>query len=525
MAKLLRQIGTVSGVTALSRVLGLVRDMLLAGALGAGGLGSVFLLAFTIPNLFRRLFGEGALTSAFIPVLAEAREKGGQAAAFEVFNRVASRFLGLLAVLLLIAGLLAWNAGLLDFLPPRWREAGRLTAVLLPYGLLICLAALLAAALNVWEKFAVAAVAQLGLNLAMIAGLALFGFTLAETPEQRVAVLVSSVLVGGVLQVALPWVALRREGWRGRLDFTRGARVREVERLFLPGVAGAAVYQVNVVFSQFLAFGISEAGVALLYFSNRLVQLPLGVFVIAVLTVLFPEISRAAARGDRAGFRARYEAALTSVYAVTLPAAVGLAVLALPIVRLLFERGAFDAGDAAATAPILAIHSLSLPFLAQSIVAARGFHALKDTAAPVRWGMVSFLVNAAVALSLAPLIGVAGLAWANVLAAAVQGLAMEVHLRRRMASEAEAPSGQAGIPSAPGFPYRTLGCLVASALGMGLALSLLVKALEGGLPAGTAGTGILLAVAVPAGAALYAAALFALRIPELEPLLRRIRGG
>ncbi len=223
MARTLENVTVVGMATAGSRLLGLLRDVIIFAMLGAGAVNSAFLVAFTLPNLFRRMLGEGALTSAVVPLLSEELERD-KGEAFRFLNQVLTR-VGILLVILVALG-----TGLLFFLsgvgglPGHWYLGIDLGIVLLPYMVVVCLAALLAAALNVLQRFTVAALSQVWLNLSMIIGLGGFGCLLGQTPEERVLYLCAGVLVGGMLQIIIPALALKREGWRPVFDLKPGAR-------------------------------------------------------------------------------------------------------------------------------------------------------------------------------------------------------------------------------------------------------------------------------------------------------------
>ncbi|NCG09218.1 MAG: murein biosynthesis integral membrane protein MurJ, partial [Verrucomicrobia bacterium] len=274
--KELRNIAAVSLPTIGSRVLGLVRDIFLFASLGAGVWSSAFVLAFTLPNLFRRVLGEGALTSAFIPVFSGSLERGGKAGAFDFFNRVFLRMCLILAVLVLAGALLLKGLTVAGFLSGRWALSANLAVWLLPYSFFICLAALVTAALNVLGRFFVAASTPIFLNLCMIGSL-LLGIQFAEDAGGIVAFLCGGVLFGGLLQLALPLLDLKRAGWRPQPMQANGEAMGELWQLLLPGLLGAAVLQVNILVSRLLAYGLNEGAAAVLYMSGRLMEVPLGV--------------------------------------------------------------------------------------------------------------------------------------------------------------------------------------------------------------------------------------------------------
>ncbi|MGA2053440.1 MAG: murein biosynthesis integral membrane protein MurJ [Opitutales bacterium] len=463
MAKHLQNIFVVSVSTLGSRVLGLVRDSLSYALFGLAAINSAFIFAWSLPNLFRRLLGEGALTSAFIPVLSEADHQEGRREAFRFLNQVLTRlgmalyalvFLGMAAMAGLelatmkaaqhapaaLAELVKWH---LDFgmsverfqeLVTRWRLGFDFGLILMPYLLLVCLAAALLAALNMLGRFAVSAMSQVWLNLAMIASLVSAALVFGRTPQEQMQQMYwqcAGVLIGGGLQVVIPAVQLWRQGWRPALDWTASARLSEMMRLFLPGLFGASITQINILVSGCFALALNESARTVLYASSRLMELPLGMFTIAVATVLFPKIAMMAAQGDREGMGRAYAQGLRLIFAITVPAALGLLLLREPVVSLLFERGQFDAQAVAATTPVVALGALGIPFFSLATLATRGFHSLKDTRTPVRVAAWTFVVNLGLTLALMAPMGTPGLALANLSSSIFQSLALQRLLLHR----------------------------------------------------------------------------------------------
>ncbi|MEC8219854.1 MAG: murein biosynthesis integral membrane protein MurJ, partial [Verrucomicrobiota bacterium] len=402
-----------------SRLLGLLRDILIFAALGASLWNSAFILAFTLPNLFRRLLGEGALSSAIVPVFSDVLEREGQSGAFRFFNQVLARLLLALVIIISLGMLLmAWAAGG-DFLPKRWSMGAGLAVWLMPYMLLICLAAIISVGLNLVGRFAVAASTPILLNLAMIGAL-VAGFCLDSDAARLVYWLCGGVLFGGLLQLLLPAIDLMRQGWRPRLESEGGAALTELWQLFLPGLMGAAILQINILISRLLAYSLDESAVSVLYLASRLMELPLGVFTIAVATVFFPLLAKALSNHDEMAFSAAFLKGLRLVVGISLPAGIGLFVLGEPIIKLLFFWGAFEQADVLATVPLLAIYGLGLPFYSAATFATRGLHASKDMRTPVRVAAYCLLINLFFGLLLMQFWAAAGLAAANVLAALAQ---------------------------------------------------------------------------------------------------------
>lgn len=439
MSRHLHQIAIVAASTLGSRVLGLLRDVMMMALLGAGPAASAFLFAFTVPNLFRRLLGEGALTSALVPVFSETLTREGKSGAFRFANQALGWTARTLVVFMLL-GVLAYSAlGLavyLNLLPFAWALEGRervllgcvLGAILIPYMLLICLAAAQGAVLNVLHRFAVHALSSVWLNLAMIVAL-LVGLVWKLGPLPTAYLLAAAVLVGGVVQLVVPMMVLRGEGWRWTREPADGESMTELRRLFFPAVGGAAIMQINILVSRVLGFSLSDAALPALYLASRLVELPLGVFAIAVATVLFPSLSLHVASGDRPGLARSFGQGLRLILAVTAPAAVGLAVLAGPVLGLLFEWGRFDQADVSVTRPVLVVFALAMPFYAAATFVTRGFHAMKDTRTPVRVAAWSFAINLVLSLSLIGPLGAVGLALANLVSSGVQTVMLVLYMR------------------------------------------------------------------------------------------------
>lgn len=423
----------VAAATLGSRLLGLLRDVLIFALLGAGALNSAFLIAFTLPNLFRRLLGEGALTAAFVPVLTEASERDGRSGGFAFVNKVITRLSALLGILVLaLVGLYALVAAL-PLESERWQLGVRMGPVLAPYLAFVCLAAVLGAALNVLGRFSLAALSAVWLNLSMIVALGGLGYWVTDTPTALAGWLCGGVLVGGVIQVLLPAIALIRHGWRPAIDRRGSDRLSELHRLFLPGLLGAGIVQINIAVSRMLAFAVDEAAVAQLYLANRLVELPMGLFAIAITTVAFPRLARFQAQGDVEGLRTAFGEGVRLILLLTLPAALGLLLLREPILRLLFEWGRFEASDVTETARLLAVFALTVPLYSLTAYTTRVFHALKDTRFPVRAAAVAFGVNTALSLALMGPLGALGLALANLGSVLLQTVMLGWGLRTRAA--------------------------------------------------------------------------------------------
>lgn len=516
MSKKLKHIGVVSLLTVVSRVLGLVRDQLGAAIFGASVLNSAFLTAFRLPNLFRRLLGEGSLTAAFLPTLQEELHGRGRPGAFALLNKVVSWLAVVTGSLVVLAMLLFSQSRRLTGQDEKWYLVADLTVILFPYLAFVCIAAALNATLNVFERFTEPALSPIWLNLSMIITLGGAGLHFASSPMGEMHWLCAGVLVGGFLQMTVPAVVLVRDGWRPRFDFALSRRVREIAALMTPGFFGTAIYQVNIYVAGVLAYAISDSAGTLLFYANRLMELPIGVFAIAVSTVVYPLIARHAVERKFTAMAEDYRKGIRLIFIINVPAAAGLALLSEPIIRVLFQRGAFTAGDTHGMAPLLAIFAVGMPFFSMVNLTVRAFYAVKDTKTPVRVAMVDFVVNLALSLSLMRWLGAAGLVLASTTAIIVQTVLLNRALTRKL----------------PEMKFSPLWPSVGKVLGATLAMGLLVGGgwhwLQGAGLVAHARDGLALGGLIPLGVLLYAGLLWLLKIEgreEFAELSRRFLNG
>lgn len=430
--------GVISGFTMISRVFGYIRDGVGGAILGAGLANDAYLAAFRIPNLLRDLFAEGALSSAFIPTFTSTAVKEGQARAWQltsvVINSIVLLMLGLVLLGELGAPLLvrAIVPGFAAF-PEKLQLTIHLTRILLPFLAFISLAAVLMGVLNSRERFGFPAFAPVMLNLTMItAGLflcPLFG----DRPEQQVAGWAWGALAGGLLQMAIQIPAVWRQGFRWRpLINWRDPGLRRIVRLMLPAIAGLSVTQVNLFINTVIASFLAEGAVTYLYYGNRLMQLPLGVFGVAIATALLPVTSRQLALGEKGKFVETLSFGMRLLFMITVPAAVGIIVLAEPINRLLFEYGRFTPEAVRAVAQATIFYTLGLVAYAGVKVIVPTFYALDDARTPVLAAITAVAVNIALTLVLMGPMGFRGLALATAVAAFVNFIFLVVRLRRRV---------------------------------------------------------------------------------------------
>lgn len=428
----IKNISIVSLGTAFSRLLGLLRDIIFFSVLGTGAIPSAFITAFTLPNLFRRLLGEGVLTSVFVPIFSETLEREDKRTAFYFFNQIFSRLLFVTALFVLVGWLALFSVQFIPDLSERYYQMSRYGFLLFPYIIPVCLAALLAAALQGMHAFVTPAFSQVWLNFCMIAVLLSLFFFGIKHNETIVLGLCFAVLVGGCMQFFIPAIDLKRKGWSPAWNLSCSEQQRLLEKLFWPGVAGAAVFQVNQAFSRLLALWINDSAASILYLASRLLEFPLGVFVISVTTVIFPKLSQFAAREAYDRLANIFRNGLLLIWAITAPAAVGLYLLREPILLLLFGWGSFSQDDLSETAPVLSVFALGLPFYAFAALYTRGFHALKDMRTPVRLAFVNLSLNIILGLGVALSAGTTlQLAWVSVIVAFIHCFVLIYFFKRK----------------------------------------------------------------------------------------------
>ncbi|QJB56109.1 murein biosynthesis integral membrane protein MurJ [Pseudodesulfovibrio sp. zrk46] len=426
----------VAGATLISRVLGFLRDVIVAFALGAGLFADAFFVAFRIPNLLRRLFGEGSLTMAFIPVYSRVREEEGEEAAQAMAR---SAMIWLAVVLCGITVLAEVLAGPLTMgIAPgftknleQFEATVDLIRICFPYVIFICGVALCMGILNSRNHFLAPALAPVVLNVALI-GSALIGHFFGLNVAYSMAY---GVVIGGVGQFLLQQPFLHSTGfrWRGPWSW-KNKGVARMGLLMLPTVFGAAVYQINILLGTLLASYLPVGSVSYLYYADRLVQFPLGVFGIAVSTAALPSLARLAAKGEMEEFDGALSVALGLTLFIALPAAAGLIGLANPVISLLFERGAFTAEAVDATSRALVAYSIGLPFIALARPLVAGFYALEDTKTPVKIAVVCLVANIGFGIWLMQFMAHVGLALAVSISSCLNFVLLHVLLARKRGS-------------------------------------------------------------------------------------------
>lgn len=357
-SKSLKQISWLSFSTTGSRILGLVRDAAFFSSFGNSVISSAFIMAFTIPNLFRRLLGEGALASAFLPVFTQ-ENKRGKAHAMVLLNQTLTRLLLYFGSSILLAILILTGITKLFTLPESWMITLPMTQLLLPYALIICIAAILTAALNCLGKFFIPSFSPILLNLCMIGSLIVGNLIFRQSSNQLAYTLCFGVLLGGFLQLFLPAIQMFRNGWKPGVDNSLTEPLQLVKTLFLTATGGAAIVQINVLVTRLIAYQLSDEAVSQLYMASRLTELPLGVFSVAIYTVLFPMLARFVAENNPIGFAQTCRNGTIMMLGITIPSAIGLSMLSEPILSVLFEWGRYSARDVLETTPVLSLQTES----------------------------------------------------------------------------------------------------------------------------------------------------------------------
>lgn len=472
--KILRSTLEVTAPTAASRVLGYIRDLLQAFYLGTGPAADAFTIAYTIPNLLRRLTAEGAMTPAFVPVFMRVQ---GERSREETWRFATRAFFDLALVVfgLVLVGIL-FAPGVVRIIAFGFRsDPGKealtlqLTRIMFPYILFVSLAALAGAVLNSRRRFFVPASTPVLFNVAFIAAALL----LAGRSAQPALVFAWGVVAGGVLQlvVQIPFLAQEGMSFRFRASF-RDPDIRRVARLMIPGLFATGLYQVNFALSRMLASVLPQGSAASLYYSSRVEELALGLFSIALASVLLPTLAEQAAGRDDAGLKSTLTFSLKLVFVATLPAAAGLLALSRPIMEVLFKRGEFGASSAAMTSGCLVFFAVGLPFLAAVKILSAAFFSLEDTRTPVLVGVTIMAVYVALSLILMGPLEVRGLALALSLSQLLNGFLLFGALERKLGP----------IPKL-GFLGSFLKAAAAAAV-MGIVVRLFFAAISRG-PAGT----------------------------------------
>lgn len=436
MSQLLKSSGAMGFATLTSRILGMVREIVYARFMGDSWVAGAFMFAFTVPNLFRRLLGEGALTAAFVPIFKEKEKNAGEAEMWRVGNVVVSGLLiaaGMIVILVMAGVSVALDAG-------KFQDETRLMLELLrmmfPYMLLVCLAAVFISMANARGHFFIPAMGAAMLNIVMILSVLLLAPRMGTTLEKQIFGLAIGVLVAGIVQCVFQLPTLYREGYRFCwIQPWNDPVIKIIIQRMIPGTIGVAAYQINMLVTQSIAFGVSPSIVAAFNYAVRLMELPQGVFGISIATYLLTTLSGLAAEKNYKDFRATLREGIENMIFVNLIASVLLTFLAEPIVRLLFERGAFTAASTHRVA-------IALMFLAPGLIAfssinilARSFFAMGDTRTPMKISVFCLMLNIIFTALLVKPLEQAGMALANTCSGFINVYLLNFAIKRRLGGE------------------------------------------------------------------------------------------
>lgn len=508
-----RRASTVGFFTLISRVAGLARDMAIAYVFGTLASADAFFVAFRIPNLLRRLFAEGALTVSFVPVFTQSLKKSHEEA-----RRVSDVSFTLLAVVLIgvsglgvlispwLVKLTAWG---FSRDPEKFELAVFLTRVMFPYILLVSLAAWAMGVLNSLKHFAAPAASSIFMNLGIIAG----ALWLASHFDPPVLGLALGVLLGGLLQLGIHFPVLLRLRFFPRIQWDPGhPAVKRVVGMMIPAAYGAAVYQFNVIVITLLASFLPSGSISYLWYADRVMEFPLGVFAISLATVILPTLADHAADQNLKALKETFGFALRLVFFVTIPAAAGLMILSDEIIRVLFERGNFGGDSAGLTGRALVCFAVGLPFISAVRVTSNAFYSLQDSKTPVRVANLSVVVNVLFSLILMGPLKHAGLALAVSLASLFNFAMHLIDFRKKV--------GALGLRKIAFGTGRTM--IAAAAMAAGIwALKRHIPLLAG--YEGRWAEAARLLIYMVSGVGLYLLAGLALRMEEIRGFLEAVR--
>lgn len=501
-----------------SRVLGFIRDVLLAAVVGTGPVADAFVVAFRFPNLFRRLFGEGAFNAAFVPLFAKRLEGDGPAMARNFAEEVMAALLFTLLVVLAIAEiampLLMYviAPGFADD-PEKFDLAVTMTRIAFPYLLFMSLVALIAGVLNSLHRFAVAAAAPIVLNIVMIGVLGLITYAGWGNTARTGQALVWGVCFAGLAQLVMLWIAAARADMPlllRRPKLTPG--VRRLVTLGIPGIIAGGITQFNIVISTIIA-SLQDSAPSWLYYADRIYQLPLGVVGVAIGIVLLPELARRLRAGDSEGVSNSQNRSVEFALFLTVPAAIALMAIPYPIIQVLFERGQFGADDTLATANALAAFAAGLPAFVLIKIFSPGFFAREDTKTPMYFAGISVAINVVVALVLFTWFRHVGIAIATTLAGWANAALLGITLTRRGHFQADARL------------RRNLAIILGLSLAMGFAVFGAGQFVHDGFTAanGLAARAALLAGLIALGAGIYLGGAYATKLISPADLRKSLR--
>lgn len=512
MEKFVKSAGIVSAATMVSRILGLVRDQSIAYFFGASKHTDVFFVSFGIPNLLRRLFGEGALNAAFVPVFSDYLENKSQRESHRLASNTFNFLFLILSGIVIVGMFLAKPItmvqvpGFIDE-PNKLNLAIHLVRMMFPYLLFVCLAALSMGILNSCQHFLTPASAPIVLNICMISSMLLAFKFFSVKPKSGLDWLAIGVLVGGLGQFLIQVPVMYKKGMRyiPTLDL-HSPGLSQVLRLMLPAVIGQSAAQLNIAIDRLIASFLPEESITYLNYGNRLVQLPLGVFGIAISTAILPTFSHQSARGEISEINRTLLSALRLIMLIILPASVGLIVMRIPIIALLFEHGKFDRIATQGTAWALLFYSLGLFSYSGVKITAQSFYALKDTRTPVVTSIIAMVANTVMNIVfMRTFLKHGGLALATALAATLNLIMLLVLIRKKI-----------GTLNLHRLVNPTLRLGLATTV-MGLSCWYILKLISSWwLP-------LQVFIPIVVSITVYSVACWLLRIPEFKTLIKTLR--
>ncbi len=512
-AKVAKAAGIVGAATMVSRVFGVVRDMVIAALFGASWMTDAFWVAFRIPNMLRRLLGEGSLTVSFVPVFTEylqnkTREEALELAsnAFTVLSIILAA-VSVLGILLspVIVGLIA-PGFIAD--PDKFALTVFLNRLMFPYIFFIALVALCMGILNSFRHFTAPALSPVLLNIAMIAS----AFALRNFFAQPITALAVGVLAGGVLQLAMQWPALRKFGVQFKFRFNlRHPGLKQIGLLMLPAILGAGVGTINVFVGTILASLLPGGSVTYLFYADRIMEFPLGIFAIAIGTAALPSFSKCVAAGEMDELKSSISFSLRLMLFLTIPAMAALMALNLPIISVLFQRGAFDVQAATLTGQALFCYALGLWAYAMLRVFVSAFYSLQDSKWPLKAAIITLMVNAAASLALMVPLKHNGIALAGSLSAIVNVLVLAWVLKGKIGNYLDRTF------------YASVLKIVLSAVIMLGAIGGVQYLLPWNTEAGFKTRLIFLILAIAAGMITFFASAYLLKSPEMHALIRILK--
>ena len=512
-AKVAKAAGIVGAATMVSRVFGVIRDMVIAALFGASWMTDAFWVAFRIPNMLRRLLGEGSLTVSFVPVFTEYLQKKTKVEAVELASNaftVLSIILAAVSVLGIlispvIVGLIA-PGFIAD--PDKFALTVFLNRLMFPYIFFIALVALCMGILNSFRHFASPALSPVLLNIAMIAA----ALTLRNFFAQPITALAAGVLIGGVLQLAMQWPALRKFGVRFKFRFNlQHPGLRQIGTLMLPAILGAGVGTINVFVGTILASLLPGGSVTYLFYADRIMEFPLGIFAIAIGTAALPSFSRHVAAGQMDELKSSISFSLRLMLFLTLPAMAALMALNLPIISVLFQRGAFDAQAATLTGQALFCYALGLWAFSVLRVFVSSFYALQDSKWPLKAAIITLIVNALASLALMYPLKHNGIALAGALSAMVNVLVLAYVLKTKIGTYLDRTF------------YASIVKIILSAVVMLCAIGLVQYFMPWNTQAGFKIRLTYLILAIAAGISTFFASAYLLKSPEMHAFIRILK--